>query len=258
MILDVFSRFPLAARLFAKEPSADEIAELVDVAASRHGKPKRVLSDQGPQFTAESFERTLRRLGARERWGAIGSSGSIAIIERFWKTLKSAASPRSLLPREVERRLELTLLHYAYPPPPPGARREDAGRGLFRIARASAHSRAAREARRNRTRPARHDRLPRSRRRAAPDPRPQSRLSPRSSSRGSLEGRRVASWAPSRTPEPLAAPAASPCPAISAVREPPNDRARSLPMPIAALHTNRDRVPVHRRRSSAPAVLPQT
>jgi len=57
---------------------------------------------------------TLAHLGTTQRFGAIGSSGSIAIVERFWNTLKNTSSLRSLLPSEAERRLELTLLHYAF------------------------------------------------------------------------------------------------------------------------------------------------
>lgn len=113
-VLDLFSRFPLAARLFVKEPSADEIAELFAKAARRHGKPAFLVSDHGSQFTAEILEGVLERLGVQPRFGAIGSSGSIAIVERLWKTLKSSPSLRSLLPFEVERRLELTVTHYAY------------------------------------------------------------------------------------------------------------------------------------------------
>jgi transposase InsO family protein len=114
VVLDLFSRFPVAARVSLKEPSADQIADLVVSAAGRHGKPGFLLSDQGSQFTARPFRRNLESIGIAQRFGAIGRSGSIAIVERFWKTLKNTPSLRWLFPGEVERRLELTLLHYAY------------------------------------------------------------------------------------------------------------------------------------------------
>jgi len=52
-------------------------------------KPKHVITDQGSQFTAAEFHRLLRRRGIRHRFGAVGKKGSIAIIERFWRTLKT-------------------------------------------------------------------------------------------------------------------------------------------------------------------------
>ncbi len=67
VVLDLYSRFPLAARLFLKEPSPSEIAELVASTVARHGKPRVLLSDQGRQFTAEMNElrRTIEGLSQR-------------------------------------------------------------------------------------------------------------------------------------------------------------------------------------------------
>lgn len=38
-VFDVFSRMPLSARVFSKEPSAVEIAQFVSRTAHRHGRP---------------------------------------------------------------------------------------------------------------------------------------------------------------------------------------------------------------------------
>ena len=49
--------------------------------------------------------------------GAVGKHGSIATIERFWKTIKYTPSLRSRFtasPRKLERRLILIVHHYAY------------------------------------------------------------------------------------------------------------------------------------------------
>ncbi len=88
VVFDVFSRLPLAFRVFTAEPSAEDIAELFAHAASRHGPPKHFVSDQGPQFTASAFRERLKTLSVRHRFGAIGKTGSIALIERLWLTLK--------------------------------------------------------------------------------------------------------------------------------------------------------------------------
>jgi transposase InsO family protein/DNA-binding XRE family transcriptional regulator len=116
-VFDAFSRFPLAFKVFEKEPTAGEMAGLVRKTARRHGFPRHFVSDQGPCFKATRFRGVLRRLGIRQRFGAVGKTGSIALIERFWRTVKERLRPffgRPLLRQDLERRVGLVLLHYAY------------------------------------------------------------------------------------------------------------------------------------------------
>jgi transposase InsO family protein len=117
VVIDVFSRMPLARRVFLAEPRAKEVAGLLEQAASSHGAPRHFVSDRGAQFTAETFQAGLKALGIRQRFGAIGKTGSIAIVERLWRTLKEALGLAFLKPltrEELERRLKIGLLHYAY------------------------------------------------------------------------------------------------------------------------------------------------
>jgi transposase InsO family protein len=117
VVLDVFSRMPLAARVFFTEPSGRDVARLLGAAARRFGPPRHSVSDHGVQFTSSAFERALARLGVCHRYGAIGRSGSIAIIERFFRTLKTIARLRSkppLLRGDLERRLTSTFDYYAW------------------------------------------------------------------------------------------------------------------------------------------------
>ena len=61
--------------------------------------------------------RMLRSLGVRGRFGAIGQSGSIAIIERLWRTLKEMLELQFLPPlsrAHLEERMGLGLMYYAY------------------------------------------------------------------------------------------------------------------------------------------------
>ncbi len=115
-IIDVFSRAPIAARLFDQDPPAYEVARLFTFAARTHGRPRHFVTDQGTQFKARRFQRMLRALGVRQRFGAVGKTGSIAIIERFWRSLKEALRVRLWRPltrEDLERRLALALTHYA-------------------------------------------------------------------------------------------------------------------------------------------------
>jgi putative transposase len=117
VVFDAFSRMPLSARVFSKEPSADDIARLVSRTARRHGQPAHFVSDQAPCFTGRVFRRALRRLGVRQRFGAIGKKGSIALIERLWRTLKDSLGLRllrPLVPEDLAAKIELGLLHYAH------------------------------------------------------------------------------------------------------------------------------------------------
>ncbi len=115
VILDVFSRLPLAFSIFTKEPTAQDIRILFLKAMTRFGIPRHFVSDKGSQFIDSGFRQFLFGLGVRHRFGAIGKTGSIAIIERFWKQLKFTLSLRSFRPlfqEDLEQRLESGLFYY--------------------------------------------------------------------------------------------------------------------------------------------------
>jgi putative transposase len=114
-VLDAFSRMPLALTVFSFEPTGQDIAGLLSHAVRRHGRPRLFVSDQGSQFTAGDFERALGSIP--HRFGAVGRSGSIAIIERFWRTLKVALRLpifRPLTQGALEERLAYVVLHYTF------------------------------------------------------------------------------------------------------------------------------------------------
>jgi transposase InsO family protein len=117
VVLDAFSRMPLAAAVFLLEPKASALSALLATAVARSGAPRHLVSDQGAQFTAPLFRDTLRRLGVRQRFGALREHGSIALIERFFRTLKGDLGLHSMHPwsrRELERRLTAALVRYAF------------------------------------------------------------------------------------------------------------------------------------------------
>jgi transposase InsO family protein len=117
VILDAFSRFPVAARVSLTRPTADQLADLFRRAVERHGRPMHFVSDKGTPFRTKRFARELRRLHVQQRFGALGQHGSIALIERLFKTLKYDFSLRhafTLSLDVVERRLNLALIYYTY------------------------------------------------------------------------------------------------------------------------------------------------
>jgi hypothetical protein len=65
--------------------------------------------------TDESFRAWLRRLGIRQRFGAVGKYGSIAVIERLIQTIKRECTRRVLVPYVARALLhELTLFSTWY------------------------------------------------------------------------------------------------------------------------------------------------
>ena len=122
-MLDGFSRMPLAVAVFSAEPSAKQMARLLRDAANRFGSARYLITDQGSQFTASAFRAAVESLGMQHRFGAIGQSGSIALIERFWRTLKQSLRSTSVPPltrRALEQRLRPVLFHYSYVRPHQG------------------------------------------------------------------------------------------------------------------------------------------
>ena len=117
VVFDAFSRMPLSVWVFSKEACAHEIARLVSKAARRHGRPAHFISDHARCFTGQVFRRKLLGLGVKQRFGAVGKKGSIALIERLWRTLKDTLGLRLLRPSAAEdlaATVELGLVHYAH------------------------------------------------------------------------------------------------------------------------------------------------
>jgi transposase InsO family protein len=116
-VLDLRSRFPLAFGVFRKEPTAHQMLRVLDWAMKVHGRPRHFVSDQGSQFTASVFRETLDALAIKQRFGAIGQYGSIAVIERFWRTLKELLGVRLWPPlsaKHLDLRVQRALYYYAH------------------------------------------------------------------------------------------------------------------------------------------------
>jgi putative transposase len=77
--------------------------------------PRHLITDQGKQFRDKAFGKWCRRRGIRQRFGAVGKYGSIAVVERFIRTLKSECTRRLLVPYERNAlHRELALLENWY------------------------------------------------------------------------------------------------------------------------------------------------
>ncbi len=111
-VIDVFSRKVLAIGVVRSEPKAAFAVRLLREAVGAAGVPGWVVTDRGSQFTSLAFARALRRRGIRRRYGAVGQSGSIALIERFWRSMKDEYARGLFLYRPL-RSIEADLARYA-------------------------------------------------------------------------------------------------------------------------------------------------
>ena len=107
VVLAHFSRSLVAFGVYRKEPTGRQIARLLDRAVTAAGKaPRHIVSDRGSQFQSE-YRGWCTRNGARPRFGAIGKHGSIAVIERFIRSLKHEHLRRILVPFQRGRLVTL-------------------------------------------------------------------------------------------------------------------------------------------------------
>jgi len=86
-ILDGFSRKILALKVYRKTPCARNMAALMRNAATRHGMPKFIITDNGSQF-CKQFGKAMRRQRIRHVRTQVRSPFLNGRMERFFKSFK--------------------------------------------------------------------------------------------------------------------------------------------------------------------------
>jgi transposase InsO family protein len=116
VVSDHHSRRCMGVTLFTKQPTSEQVRAFLGRAMhDADATPKYIICDKGVQFWCEGFKRWCKRRGIKPRFGAVGQHGSIAVIERFIKTLKDEATRRLLVPYHRETfRHELILFRDWY------------------------------------------------------------------------------------------------------------------------------------------------
>ena len=109
--VDHYSRLVVGFAVFAGRPTAADICSFLDRVIKAAGrKPRHIITDRGKQFDCEEFREWCKRRTIRPRYGAVGVHGSIAIIERFIRSMKSECTRRILVPLSLAAmRRELTF-----------------------------------------------------------------------------------------------------------------------------------------------------
>jgi transposase InsO family protein len=94
VVIDHYSRRVLGTTTFYKQPTSEEVrAFLGRTIQQASATPNYLICDRGSQFDNGGFHAWCRRRGIRPRYGAIGKHGSIAVVERFIRTLKECKRP---------------------------------------------------------------------------------------------------------------------------------------------------------------------
>ena len=111
-VIDAFSLRVLAVGAIRDGPSSAFAVRLLRDAIRRGGTPRWLVTDKDSVLRGGLVQRLLTRHGILRRYGAVGRKGSIALIERTWRTLKSEYVRHLLLYRSI-RALETRLRRWA-------------------------------------------------------------------------------------------------------------------------------------------------
>ena len=93
VVVDYHSRTALAVVATKQAPTTEHMTQLLARLSRRHGPPRYVVTDRGSQFGADYVTWCTER-HIHARFGAVGRKGSIAIVERFIRSLKEEAFGR--------------------------------------------------------------------------------------------------------------------------------------------------------------------
>ncbi len=115
-VIDHFSRRSMGCAVFKCRPTSDEVTAALDrIMSKEQVQPKHLIIDHGSEFKCEHFENDwCKARNIRPRFGAVGQHGSIAVVERFHRTLKEILR-RIVIPEgqtEFEREIELAIDWY--------------------------------------------------------------------------------------------------------------------------------------------------
>jgi putative transposase len=111
VVVDQYSRRVVNTGTFFKQPTSEQVRALLGRAIHQAGTgPKHLVCDRGRQFDSHGFRRWCSRRKIQLRYGAVGHHGSIAVVERFIRTLKESLRRLVLLPLRREA-MRQELLH---------------------------------------------------------------------------------------------------------------------------------------------------
>ena len=101
--IDHFSRRVVGFAVFRKKPTSMDIKTFLGKAISKAGKaPRHIIVDRDKPFDCNAFKKWCKRKDIRPRYGAVGKHGSIAVVERFIRTMKTECTRKILVPYRLD------------------------------------------------------------------------------------------------------------------------------------------------------------
>ena len=89
VIVDQVSRRLVGYAVFRSLPTSEAMQKVLDRGIKSQGAaPRCIVTDKGSQFKCDSYRRWCKRRGVRARFGYLGEPSSIAIAERFIRSMK--------------------------------------------------------------------------------------------------------------------------------------------------------------------------
>jgi putative transposase len=100
VIVDHYSRRAMGFAVFPKRPDSVSVRTFLKKVFTRaNAAPRYLICDKDSIFWCEAFKHWSRRKQIRLRFGAIGQHGSIAVVERFIRTMKDELTRRTPVPQ---------------------------------------------------------------------------------------------------------------------------------------------------------------
>ena len=98
--------------MFKCRPSSEEVTTaLTRIMFAERIRPKHLIVDQGPEFDSQHFREVWRKaMNILPRFGAVGKHGSIAVVERFHRTIKEILRQITIPEDQAEFERELRLI----------------------------------------------------------------------------------------------------------------------------------------------------
>ena len=116
VVMDHFSRRAIGSTVFRSQPTSLQVQGFLDRAiVLARQEPRYIVCDKGTQFWCGTFKSWCKARRIRPRFGAVGKYGSIAVIERFFRSMKSVCTRCISVPlglREIREELALYSTWY--------------------------------------------------------------------------------------------------------------------------------------------------
>ena len=112
--VDAFSKWPEVIPM--KNTTAPQLIQVMEILFSRYGLPKKVFSDNGPEFVSDLFDTFLQKKGIKQKTSPVARPASNGLAERHIQTVKSALKKMEDEPGSLNHKLAKFLLAYRNAP----------------------------------------------------------------------------------------------------------------------------------------------